>query len=110
MPKNGAADLEFLPVEDDRVLKLLRSSIKVGPEGWELGRVPLADIQSVLVPDYGTMVSLSLRAAMAEAGIPLLLCALNHPPIALTLPVSANFEQAVRGSNGGGSWISHSEA
>ena len=56
---NGAADLEFLPVEDDRVLKLSRGSLKVGPEGWELGRVLLADIQSVLVPGYGTMVSLS---------------------------------------------------
>jgi len=82
--------------EDDRVLTLSRGSLKVGSEGRELGRVPLADIQSVLVHGHGTMISLSLSAAMAEAGIPLVLCARNHAPVALTLPVSANFEQAAR--------------
>ena len=45
---------------------------------------------------YGAMVSLSLSAALADAGIPMVLCGSNHMPSSVTLPVSGNFEQAAR--------------
>ncbi len=82
--------------EDDRVLSLSRCCLKVSCDGGELGRVPLSDIQCVLVHGHGAMLSLSLGAALAEAGIPLVLCGRNHAPAALSLPVSGNFEQAAR--------------
>lgn len=82
--------------EDDRVLSLSRGSLTVAENGSELGRVPLADIQCVLVHGHGAMISLSLSAALAEAGIPLVLCGRNHAPVSLTLPVTGNFEQAAR--------------
>ena len=82
--------------EEDRVLALSRGSLKVSGNGCEIGRVPLSDIQCVLVHGHGAMLSLSLGAALAEAGIPLVLCGRNHAPVALSLPVSGNFEQAAR--------------
>ncbi len=82
--------------DENRVLSLSRSSLKVSCDGGELGRVPLSDIQCVLVHGHGAMLSLSLGAALAEAGIPLVLCNNNHAPVALSLPVSGNFEQAAR--------------
>ena len=82
--------------EDDRVLSLSRGSLKVSGGEGELGRVPLSDIQCVLVHGHSAMLSLSLGAALAEAGIPLVLCGRNHAPVALSLPVSGNFEQAAR--------------
>jgi len=82
--------------ENDRVLSLSRGNLVVSSGKIELGRVPLADIQCVLVHGHGSMVSLSLSAALAEAGVPLVICTRNHAPVALTLPVSGNFEQAAR--------------
>ena len=82
--------------QDDRVLSLSRDNLKVSSGGVELGRVPLSDIQCVLVHGRGAMLSLSLSAALAKAGIPLVLCGRNHTPVALSLPVSGNFEQAGR--------------
>lgn len=82
--------------DDNRVLSLSRGSLKVSTGNNEIGRVPLSDIQCVLVHGHGALLSLSLSAALAEAGIPLVLCARNHAPVALSLPVSGNFEQAAR--------------
>ncbi len=82
--------------DENRVLSLSRGSLKVSGDGGELGRVPLSDIQCVLVHGHSAMLSLSLGAALAEAGIPLVLCGRNHAPVALSLPVSGNFEQAAR--------------
>ena len=82
--------------DENRILSLSRGSLKVSSDGHELGRVPLSDIQCVLVHGHSAMLSLSLGAALAEAGIPLVLCGRNHAPVALSLPVSGNFEQAAR--------------
>ena len=73
-----------------------RGGLRISNDGVELGLVPLSDIQCVLVHGHGAMLSLSLGAALAEAGIPLVLCGHNHAPVALSLPVSGNFEQAAR--------------
>jgi len=81
---------------DNRVLSLSRGSLTISSGGSELGRAPLSDIQCVLVHGHGAMLSLSLGAALADAGIPLVLCDSNHAPVALSLPVSGNFEQAAR--------------
>ena len=82
--------------DDNRVISLSRGSLKVSDDSGELGRVPLSDIQCVLVHGHGAMLSLSLGAALAEAGIPLVICGRNHAPAAVSLPVSGNFEQAAR--------------
>ena len=82
--------------DDNRVLSLSRGSLRVSGDGGELGRVPLSDIQCVLVHGHGAMLSLSVVAALADNGIPLVLCNRSHAPVALSLPVSGNFEQAAR--------------
>ncbi|MGB0683853.1 MAG: type II CRISPR-associated endonuclease Cas1 [Magnetovibrionaceae bacterium] len=82
--------------EADRHLHLSRQSLVVSDKGQELGRIPVSDIQAVLVHGFGASLSLNVAAALAEAGIPLVLCGANHLPALLCLPVSANFEQAAR--------------
>ena len=82
--------------DNNRVLTLSRGSLIVSDGNEELGQVPLSDIQCVLVHSPSAMLSLSLSAALAHAGIPLVLCGRNHSPVALSLPVSGNFEQAAR--------------
>ena len=81
---------------ENRDLSLSRGSLKISGADGELGRVPLSDIQCVLAHGHGVTLSLSLIAALANAGIPLVLCDRNHAPTALSLPVSGNFEHAAR--------------
>jgi len=82
--------------EQDRWLHLHRSALVVNHDNHELGRVPIADIQSVIVHGAGCGISLNLAAALAEAGVPLVLCSSNHMPSSITLPVTGNFESAQR--------------
>ena len=82
--------------EPDRMLSLSRQALAVSHAGQEIGRVPLRDIQAIMVHGHGTTLSLSLASACAEVGIPVLLCNANHMPASLLLPVSGSFEQARR--------------
>jgi CRISP-associated protein Cas1 len=82
--------------DDNRQLSLSRGSLIVSTKGQEVGRIPLSDIQSVIIHSYGAVISINLCAALSEAGIPIVLCGQNHVPISLTLPISGNFEQASR--------------
>ncbi len=68
----------------------------VRSKGEELGRVPLADLQAVIVHGDGATLSLNLATALAESGIPLVLCGPDHMPRSMTLPVSGNYESAAR--------------
>ncbi|MCF8483403.1 MAG: type II CRISPR-associated endonuclease Cas1 [Rhodospirillum sp.] len=81
---------------EGRTLTLNRDSLRVTQDAIEVGRVPLADIQSVLIHGHGAMLSASLLARLAELGIPVVLCGRNHMPVSLTLPVVGNGEQAPR--------------
>lgn len=82
--------------EPRRTLALDRNALVVRSAGETLGSVPLSDIQAVIVHGHGATISLNLSAALAEAGIPLVQCGSDHMPRALTLPVTGNFEMAVR--------------
>lgn len=82
--------------ENDRSLSLSHGNLVVSHEGNPLGRVPLADVHSVLVHGYGTALSANLLNGLADHGIPLFLCGPNHLPKACCLPVVGHFEQAER--------------
>ncbi len=81
---------------EGRTLTLNRESLRVAADGAEVGRVPLSDIQSVLIHGHGAMVSASLLGRLAELGIPLVICGRNHMPLSLAVPVVGNGEQAPR--------------
>ena len=71
----------FLIVERDRV---------------EVGRVPLDDVHAVIVHAHGTTWSASLVARLAERGAPIVFCAANHSPVAVTLPIEGHHAQNAR--------------
>lgn len=82
--------------ENGRFLSLSHNSLVVSSDGVELGKISLTDIQSVIVHSHSASITLALSVALAEHGIPLVSCNSNHFPIAITLPVSNNFESAAR--------------
>ncbi len=82
--------------DEGRHLSLFRGSLVVTEDGTELGSVPIRDVQAVIIHGHKSTLSLSLAAALAEAGVPLVLSDRAHMPVALSLPVSGHFEMAGR--------------
>jgi len=82
--------------ENDRSLSLSHGNLVVSGGTLTLGRIPLADIHSVLVHGHGAAFSANLLNGLADHGIPLILCGQNHLPKACCLPVVGHFEQAER--------------
>lgn len=67
-----------------------------GGQSEEVGRVPLDDIHAVLVHAHDTTWSASLVARLAERGAPIVFCAANHSPVAVTLPLDGHHAQGAR--------------
>lgn len=65
-------------------------------ERKELGRVPLDDICAVVTNAHGLSYTNNLLVALAERGVPFVLCAANHNVIGVLLSVDGNFQQAKR--------------
>jgi CRISP-associated protein Cas1 len=75
------ADREWIVVEENRV---------------EIGRVPLTDIQSVLVHAGYATYSHGLLLRLAEYDIPLVICNHRHEPVSILLSLSGHHKQAGR--------------
>uniref|UniRef100_UPI00404779BC type II CRISPR-associated endonuclease Cas1 n=1 Tax=Orrella sp. TaxID=1921583 RepID=UPI00404779BC len=85
--------------DDMRHLSALRGLMVVrNTEGdrEELGRIPLDDIAAVIANAHGLSYTNSLLVALAERGVPFVLCAANHNAIGMLLPIEGNFEQSKR--------------
>ncbi|MCY3628157.1 MAG: type II CRISPR-associated endonuclease Cas1 [Gammaproteobacteria bacterium] len=82
--------------ESGRYLHSERKSLVVLDQKKELGRIPLRDIQSILVHSYFGTYSHELLVNLAEYNIPLVICDKKHLPIALLTPVSNHHLQAGR--------------
>jgi CRISPR-associated protein Cas1 len=62
----------------------------------ELGQVPLDDIGAVIANAHGLSYTNNLLVELARRGAPFVLCAANHSPVGMLLPVDGNFEQSRR--------------
>ncbi len=62
----------------------------------ELGQVPLDDIAAVIANAHGLTYTNNILVALAERGIPFVLCADNHLPVAILWPVDGHHQQARR--------------
>lgn len=85
--------------EDQRYLFVLRGFMVVqctDKEREEVGRVPLDDIGAVIANAHGLIYSNNLLVALAERGIPFVLCDTRHNAVGMIWPVDGNFEQAKR--------------
>jgi CRISP-associated protein Cas1 len=62
----------------------------------ELGQVPLDDITALIANAHGIVYSNNLLVALAERGVPFVLCADNHNAVGMIWPIDGNYQQAKR--------------
>ena len=82
--------------EDGRHLAVLRGFLVVSHDGTEIGRVALDDISAVVGTAHGLTYSANLVVALAERGVPFVLCGSNHMPKAVLWPVETHHTQTLR--------------
>lgn len=78
---------------DGRHLSALRGFLIVSQDREEVGRVPLDDVGAVIVHAHGVTWSTNLVVALAERGALMVLCAANHSPVAVCLPLEGHHAQ-----------------
>ncbi|MDF1856495.1 MAG: type II CRISPR-associated endonuclease Cas1 [Pseudooceanicola sp.] len=81
---------------DGRHLSLDRGFLKVSEGGSEVGRTPLDQIAGVIVHAHGTTWSTSLLTELADRGAPVVLCAANHAPKSVLMPLDGHHAQGAR--------------
>jgi len=81
---------------DGRHLSRDRGFLKVTEDGAEIGRTPLDQIAGVIVHAHGTTWSTSLLTELAERGATVVLCAANHAPKSVLLPIDGHHAQGAR--------------
>lgn len=81
---------------DGRHLSRHRGFLKVSQDGQEVGRTPLDQIAGVIVHAHGTTWTTSLLCELAERGAPVVLCASNHAPKSVLLPIEGHHAQGAR--------------
>ena len=62
----------------------------------EIGRVPLADMESLILNSPATTITGKLLVALSEQGIAVSVCGANQAPAAMLWPVAGHHEQARR--------------
>lgn len=62
----------------------------------ELGKVPIDDIAAVIANAHGISYTNNLLVALAERGIPFVLCGANHNAVGMLLPIEGHHLQAKR--------------
>lgn len=67
-----------------------------GEERKEVGRVPLDDIAALIANAHGLSYTNNLLVALAERGVPFVLCAANHNVVGMLWPVDGHHQQAHR--------------
>ena len=86
---------------DQRHLSMHRGFLIVrnscsGSRNEEIGRVPLDDIAALITNAHGLSYTNNLLVALAERGIPMVLCASNHNVVGLLWPIDGHHQQAHR--------------
>ncbi|PID36268.1 MAG: subtype II CRISPR-associated endonuclease Cas1 [Rhodobacterales bacterium] len=81
---------------DGRHLSRQRGFLIVSEEGHEIGRTPLDQVAAVIVHAHGTTWSTSLLVELAERGAPVVLCAANHAPRSVLMPLEGHHLQGAR--------------
>lgn len=81
---------------DGRHLSRDRGFLKVSEDGVEIGRTPLDQVAGVIVHAHGTTWSTSLLVELGSRGAPVVLCAANHAPKSILLPIEGHHAQGAR--------------
>jgi CRISPR-associated protein Cas1 len=81
---------------DGRHLSLDRGFLTISERGDEVGRVPLDQLAAVVANAHGLTYSNNILVALAQRGVPVILCGANHVPAALVWPVDGHHAQSGR--------------
>lgn len=71
-----------------------RGFMTVSEHGREIGRVPLDQIGSVIANAHGITYSNNFLVKLAEQNAPLVICAANHVPVSVMLPLDGHHLQS----------------
>lgn len=85
--------------DDRRHLSLYRGFMLVhstGEQRQEIGRVALDDMAALIVNAHGISYTNNLLVALAERGVPFVLCAANHKPVGMLWSLDGHHQQAHR--------------
>lgn len=82
--------------QDGRHLSRERGFLIASESGAEVARIPLDQIAAVLVHAHGVTWSNTLLVALADQGSPVVLCARNHQPRAVLMPLEGHHAQGAR--------------
>ncbi len=85
--------------DDRRHLSVYRGFMLVhstGEQRQETGRVALDDMAALIANAHGISYTNNLLVALAERGIPFVLCAANHKPAGMLWPLDGHHQQAHR--------------
>ena len=80
--------------EEGRHLSAYKGFLKVSAKGKELGRLPCADIESVMLTAHSCTVTKKALSKMAAEGIIGIVCGDNFMPISMIFPISAHFQSS----------------
>lgn len=87
----------IVDIETDKVhLSTERGFLAITLDGQTLGRVPLDDIAAIIVHAHGITWTTNLIVKLAARGAIMVLCAANHAPIAMTIPIEGHHAQNAR--------------
>ncbi len=84
---------------DKRHLSVYRGFMlmhSTGDEKQELGRVALDDMAALIANAHGLSYTNNLLVALAERGVPFVLCAANHNAVGMLWPINGHHQQAHR--------------
>jgi len=81
---------------DGRYLSLHRGFLVISHKSEEVGRTPIDDVAALIGNAHGLAYSNNLLVALAERGIPFVLCGANHCPVGMLWPVEGHHRQAAR--------------
>ncbi len=84
---------------DKRHLSIYRGFMLVhttGDERKEVGRVPMDDMAALIANAHGLSYTNNLLVALAERGVPFVLCAANHNVVGMLWPIDGHHQQAHR--------------
>lgn len=87
----------IVDIATDKVhLSAHRGLLLVTLDGEEMGRVALDDIAAVIVHAHGVTWTTNLGVKLAERGAMMVLCAANHAPVAMMVPIEGHHAQNAR--------------
>lgn len=87
----------IVDIESDGLhLAIYRGFLTVAKNGSEVGRIAIDDIGAVIVHAHGITWSNHVFVRLSERGIPVVLCAQNHAPVAIVAPLEGHHAQGAR--------------